>query len=146
MGSLFCVGNGEPDNDHAQEHTDATPHCRRTGLDESQDLLEKGFQLAFFILCDRSTAIHVVTYALNKLTVQHSREQKRAYWRDKYLKGRITRITRENRDALQWLIYFESESYEKKHEELGQQTLRDMIIRYVKHLVQISTPMSAFYV
>jgi hypothetical protein len=115
-------------------------------VDEREDLMEKGFQLASFILQDRSTAIRVVRDATNKLTVQHSREQKRSYWRDKHLKGRITRIVRENRDALQWLIYFEAESYEKQHEELGQQTLRDMIIRYVKHLVQISTPMSAFYV
>jgi hypothetical protein len=115
-------------------------------LDERQDLMEKGFQLAFFILHDRPTAIRVVSDAINKLTVQHDREQKRAYWRDKYLKGKITRISRENGDALQWLIYFEAENYEMEQEELGQQTLRDMIIRYVKHLMQISTPMSAFYV
>src|ERR1700736_6181374 len=108
--------------------------------------MERGFQLASFILHDRPTAIRVVSDAINKLTVQHDREQKRAYWRDKYLKGKITRISRENGDALQWLIYFEAENYEMEQEELGQQTLRDMVIRYVKHLMQISTPMSAFYV
>ena len=115
-------------------------------MDERQDLVEKGFQLASFILHDRSTAIRVVSDAINKLTVRHGREQKRSYWRDKHLKGKITRITRENGDALQWLIYFEAEGYELRQEELGQQTLQDMIIRYVKHLMQISTPMSAFYV
>ncbi len=115
-------------------------------MDECQDLLEKGFQLASFILHDRPTAIRVVGDAVNKLTVQHGREQKRAYWRDKNLKGKITRISRENGDALQWLIYYEAESYEMQQEESGQQTLQDMVIRYVKHLMQISTPMSAFYV
>jgi hypothetical protein len=115
-------------------------------VDEREDLMEKAFQLASFLLRDRSTAIGVVCDALNKLTVQRNREKKRAYWRDKYLKGKITRIARENDDALQWLIYFETESYEKQQEQLGQPTIRDMIVRYVKHLVQISTPMSAFYV
>ncbi len=115
-------------------------------MGENQDLMEKGFQLASFILHDRSTAIRVVSDAINKVNVQHSREQKRVYWRDKHLKGKITRIARENNDALQWLIYFEAESYEKAQEASGRQTLQDMVIRYVKHLVQISTPMSAFYV
>jgi hypothetical protein len=108
--------------------------------------MEKGFQLAFFILQDRSAAIRVVMNALNKRSVQHNREQKRAYWRDKHLKRKITRITRQNSDALQWLIYFESEGYEKQQEQSEEQTVRVMIIRYIKHLLQISTPMSAFYV
>ena len=114
--------------------------------DDRGDLMEKGFQLAFFILQDRSAAIRVVMNALHKLAVQHSREQKRVYWRDKHLKGKITRIARQNNDALQWLIYFESEGHEKQQEQSGERTLDVMIIRYIKHLLQISTPMSAFYV
>ncbi len=91
-------------------------------------------------------AIRVVMDALNKLELQHNREQKRAYWRDKHLKGRITRIARQNIDALQWLIYFESEAFEKAQEQSGGRGVPPMIISYIKHLLQISTPMSAFYV
>lgn len=81
--------------------------------------MQEGFQLASFILQDRPMAIRVVMDALNKLELQHNREQKRAYWRDKHLKGRITRIARQNIDALQWLIYFESEAFEKVQEQSG---------------------------
>ncbi|HEV2987797.1 MAG TPA: hypothetical protein VG759_05105 [Candidatus Angelobacter sp.] len=115
-------------------------------VEDRVDLMEKGFQLAYFILQDRSAAIRVVMDAFNKLAVQHNREQKRVYWRDKHLKGKITRISRHNTDALQWLICFECEQHEKQQEQLENQASRTMVVRYIKHLLQISTPMSAFYV
>jgi len=111
-----------------------------------EDLMEKGFQLACFIVRDRVEAIRILGNAMSKLSVQRSREKKRAYWRRQNLKHKITRIVRDDRDALQWLIYFESEQYEKQQEQLGVQTTRDMIIRYIKHLAQITTAMSSFYV
>ena len=66
-----------------------------------EDFLEKGFQLAYFIFPSRSLAIRILTGALNKLKAQRGREHRRTYWRDKYLKRGITRITREEADTLQ---------------------------------------------
>ena len=113
---------------------------------EREDLLEKGFRLAHFLFRERTTAIYVLTSAFDKLNAQHGYESKRTYWRDKYLKRRIYRISREQADVLQWLIYFESEHYERQQERLGLQTEEDLVVRYVKFLVQTTTARSSFYV
>ncbi|HYX53507.1 MAG TPA: hypothetical protein VE783_08645 [Candidatus Limnocylindrales bacterium] len=111
-----------------------------------EDLVEKGFQLAWFLYPDRQIAISILTGALNKLHVQHGLEARRSYWRDKHLKRRITRITREEADALQWLICFESEAYEKDQEQRHGASLHLLAIRYVKTLVRVTTAMSSFHV
>src|SRR5215469_9858769 len=115
-------------------------------VNRREDLLEKGFQLAYFLIPDRSIGIQILAAAMSKLKAQRSRETKRAYWRDKYLKRKITRIARNDGDLLQWLIYFEAEDYEKRQERAGEQTTRDMVVRYIKYLVQMTTAMSSFYV
>jgi hypothetical protein len=115
-------------------------------MSEYHQLLEKSLQLANFIMPDRETAIQILGNAISKLKAQRTRENKRVYWRDKHLKSKITKIIRPDEDMLQWLIYFEAEKFEKQ-QELGEEAgVRDMVIRYVKHLVQISTSMSSFYV
>jgi len=111
-----------------------------------EDLLEKGFELAHFIFPSRSDALCILTGAMNKLKAQRGREDRRSYWRDKYLKRGITRITREECDTLQWLIFFESDQYEKAHEANGAPTLRDLVVRYIKNLVRMTTAMSSFHV
>ncbi|HSM87194.1 MAG TPA: hypothetical protein VLT16_13635, partial [Candidatus Limnocylindrales bacterium] len=111
-----------------------------------EDLLEKGFQLAYFIFPSRSTAFLILSSALNKLHAQRGREARRSYWRDKHLKRGITRITREEGDALQWLIFYESDKYEKQQESDDDPSLRDMVVRYIKNLVRMTTAMSSFYV
>src|SRR5215469_892028 len=115
-------------------------------VNKREDLLEKGFQLAYFLIPDRSIAIQILAAAMSKFKAQRSRETKRAYWRDKCLKRKITRIARNDGDLLQWLIYFDAEDYEKRQERTGEQTTRDMVIRYIKCLVQMTTAMSSFYV
>lgn len=111
-----------------------------------RDLLEKGFQLAYFVFPDRQQAIRILSGALEKLSVQVGRETRRDYWRHKHLKRGITRITREQADALQWLILYESDSYEVEQESRGQQAPEHLAVRYVKSLVRSTTAMSAFYV
>lgn len=136
-----------------------------------KDLLEKGFQLAYFILPDRAAAVQVVTRAMNKLKAQRGRESRRTYWRDKHLKRGITRITRDEQDALQWLIFYEADQYEAgqlasgplqaehqqpdrlppdqheaSQEKSGQQTLRSLVVRYIVNLVRMTTAMSSFHV
>lgn len=119
---------------------------QQSGHGESQDSLERGLALAHFIFPNRATAIAILIDALNKLKARSSQERKRAYWRDKFLKRSITRITRAEEDTLQWLIYFESDSHEKAQEGMGRASERDMVVRYVKTLIRLSTGMSSFYV
>ncbi|HEY6249703.1 MAG TPA: hypothetical protein VI685_07060 [Candidatus Angelobacter sp.] len=115
-------------------------------VDEEEALQRRGLDLAYFIVADRGMAFEILSKAMNKLAAQRSRETKRAYWRDKYLKRRITRIVREECDALQWLIYFEAERYEREQERTGRHTRHDMVVRYIKYLVQATTAMSSLYV
>jgi hypothetical protein len=110
------------------------------------DLWERGLQLAHFIYPVRAVALEILRDSLTKLDVQRDREYKRGYWRDKNLKTKIRRITREQGDALQWLIYLESEPHEKCQEHAGSQTVDDMVLRYIKHLAEITTAMSSLYV
>lgn len=110
------------------------------------DLLERGFALAHFLFPQRETAIAILTGALNKLKLRSNQEHKRGYWRDKFLKHRITRISRDEEDTFQWLIYFESESHERAEEEARKASEDDMVVRYIEALMRITTGMSSFYV
>lgn len=115
-------------------------------MNAKEDLLERGFQLAYFIFPSRPQAVLILRGAINKLKAQRGRESRRAYWRDKYLKRGITRIAREEGDMLQWLIFYESDPYEKEQEESRQSLLKDMVLRYIKSLVRITSAMSSFHV
>src|SRR5579863_4196969 len=115
-------------------------------LSERGNQWEHAFQLAFFIIPDRATAFEVTGRAIEKLGSQRSRERRRIYWRGRNKKVRIRRISRPDEDTLQWLIYLESEAYEKKQEQCDDVTEIEMVIRYVKHLVQLTTGASSFYV
>jgi hypothetical protein len=110
------------------------------------DLLERGFQLAYFILPDRLAAVEILVGALEKLRVQSRRESKRLYWRDKHSDHPVRRMIRNDEDMLQWLIMFEAERYERAQEHLGKASLRSMVTWYIKHLVQVTTVLSSFYV
>ena len=113
---------------------------------EHDELLEKGFALAHFIFPHRPTAVSILIRAMNKLETQRGQESKRNYWRDKYLKRWITRVNRNDSDTLQWLIYFESDYFEKQQEQSGQHTAQDLVVRYIKNLVRMTTAMSSFHV
>jgi len=110
------------------------------------ELLQSGFQLAYFIFPDRLGAIEILVHALEKLHVRSRREMKKLYWRDKHSERPVRRIARNDIDILQWLIMSESEQYERTQERMGTPSPANMMIRYVKHLVQITTALSSFYV
>lgn len=116
------------------------------GSGGENERLEKAFQLASFIVRDRSTAISIVIGALARLKTQCNYERKRGYWRDKYLKRGITRTIRTEADTLQWLIYFESEKYERQMEREGASTDEQLVIRYIAYLVRLSSALSSFHV
>jgi hypothetical protein len=115
-------------------------------VNAKEDLLERGFQLAYFIFPSRPQAIKILSGAINKLKAQRGRENRRTYWRDKYLKRGITRISREDGDMLQWLIFHESDQYEKEQEASHGASVGDMVGRYIKSLVRMTSAMSSFHV
>jgi hypothetical protein len=112
----------------------------------SERLWERAFQLSYFILMDRSAAGECVARAIEKLAAQQSREKRRTYWRGRKKELTIRRISRPKEDTLQWLICLESEACEKEQELRGQPTEADMVVRYVKHLAQMTTGSSSFHV
>jgi hypothetical protein len=111
-----------------------------------RELLQAGFELASFILPDRSTAIDILVRALGKVRVRSRREVRRLYWRDKHAERPVRRMARSDADMLQWLIMFESEREERIQERTGTASPKGMAIRYIKHLIQITTALSSFYV
>jgi hypothetical protein len=131
---------------HAGEKGVAGPNWDATRTDAPVELLQRSFELAYFILQDRFSAINVLIRALEELRVLSRREMKRLYWRDKRGARPVRRIARSDVDLLQWLIMFESEADERAQERAGNVPLRIMAIRYVKHLVQITAALSSFYV
>jgi hypothetical protein len=112
----------------------------------SEKLWERAFQLSYFVLLDRSQARECVARALEKLAVQQSREKRRTYWRGRKSQLTIRRISRPTEDTLQWLICLESEICEKEQESQGRATEADMVVRYIKHLAQLTTVSSSFHV
>jgi hypothetical protein len=117
-----------------------------TKSDVPAELLHRGFGLAYFLIPDRVTAIDLFTRALEKIRARSRREMKRIYWRDKHAERPVRRIARSDMDMLQWLIMFEAEQDERAQERAGSISSRSMAIRYIKHLIQITTALSSFYV
>ena len=109
------------------------------------DWIEKSFQLAFFILRDRKSAIETVKRSLDQFDPQKRKERERTYWRKKHLRQRLTKVSRADSDILQWLIYAVASQYEKLQEQLGDVTAGVMLIRYVKYLVQLATGLTSFH-
>lgn len=115
-------------------------------VEVSERLWQRAFQLSYFVLRDRSSARECLARALEKLAAQRSRERRRAYWRGRKKELTIRRISRPAEDTLQWLVCLESEAWEKEQESQGQPTEADMVVRYVKHLAQMTTGNSSFHV
>lgn len=109
-------------------------------------MIKRCFELAYFIFPDRSTALEIVIDALEGVRLQCQRERKRFYWRYTHRKNPVRRISWDNSDLLQWMIMYSSEDYERVQEQAAGQSLADMVIRYIKHLVHSTTSMSSFYV
>jgi len=116
----------------------------------ADELLNRAFELAYFILGDRPASIYVAMAAMNKLKIALSNQGRRHYYtprgRSAYPASR-TKVNLSETHLLQRLVYVESELFERLLE--GQQkTLQqdDLIIRYIKHLVRITTKHNSFYV
>ena len=112
----------------------------------SEKLWERAFQLSYYVLRDRARARECVARAVEKLAAQQSREKRRAYWRGRRKELTIRRISRTAEDTLQWLTCLESEACEKEQDTQGAPTEADMVVRYIKHLAQMTTVNSSFHV
>ena len=122
----------------------------------SQQALTRAFNLAYFIHRDKQPALLIAMGALSKLEVAAAAQDKRLYYTPA---GRVpgdaghhrtrTRVAMSDLHLLQRLVYVESEPYEKKDEKAGSVARldeEDMIIRFIKHLVRITTRRNSFYV
>ena len=109
-------------------------------------MLQEAFRLAHFLFPNRSTAMAIVSRALDKIHVSRHREMKRLYQRDKHHYGPLRRIYRRDADMMQWLVMYESEQDEKAQELRSESSLPEMMKRYIKYLIQVSSSLSSFYV
>ncbi|MGB7922687.1 MAG: hypothetical protein WCF57_05525 [Pyrinomonadaceae bacterium] len=126
-------------------------------LRQTDEMLERGFLLAYFIHGDKESAIRIVVGAMNKLEVATAAQNKRHYYtpHGRSLLHRTSNDTFRNKISFsklhlfQRLIYVESEPYEAQKEQAhGPVTLSkdDMLVHYLKHLVRISLKRNSFYV
>lgn len=114
------------------------------------ELLNRAFELAYFILGDRPASIYVAMAAMDKLKTASSNQGRRLYYtptgRSAYPAAR-TKVNLSELHLLQRLVYIESELFERLIEGQRQTVQQDdLIIRYVKHLIRITTKHNSFYV
>jgi len=117
----------------------------QTTVDE---LLTRAFELAYFILGDRTIAIYVSMSAVDKLKIASTAQDRRF---DYTPIGRFThpairtKIRLSEPHLLQRLVYAESEPFERLLEGQRRSAQEDFIIRFVKHLVRITIKHNSFY-
>ncbi|MGH9823788.1 MAG: hypothetical protein ACREDR_11130 [Blastocatellia bacterium] len=122
----------------------------------SSELLTLAFRLAFFVHCDRTTALRVATEAYAKLEVAAAAQDKRLYYTpvgrsasEVVQHGQRTKVAMSEVHLLQRLVYIESDSFERDQERpphLATLDEEDMVVRFVKHLIRITTRRNSFYV
>jgi hypothetical protein len=116
----------------------------------TDDLLSRSFRLAYFILGDRTASMYLAAAAIDKLKIASAAQERRLQY---IPTGRSlapafrTRISLSRLHLLQRLIYKEAEPFERLLETQGVHAgQHDMIIRFVKHLVMVTTRRNSFYV
>jgi hypothetical protein len=111
-----------------------------------REAAERAFRLAYFIHLDRLLAVRITTQALSGLDTRIARQRKRLYY---FPRRKVrTKVSLDEMQELQRLVFWESEACEKQQEQAGCSGLggADWLIRFVKHLVAITVERSAFYV
>jgi hypothetical protein len=119
-------------------------------IDPAEELIQRAFSLAYFILGDRRAALSVARSAIEKLKTALSSQSRRTYYtptgRSSYPAGR-TKVSLNELNLLQRLVYVESEFFERLIEGEGRNTRQeDLIIRYIKHLIRVTTRHNSSYV
>lgn len=112
------------------------------------EMLTRAFELAYFILGERTIAIYAAMAAVDKLKIASTAQGRRF---DYTPVGRFTqpairtKISLSETHLLQRLVYAESEPFERLLEGQQRSLQEDMIIRFVKHLVRITIKHNSFY-
>ena len=119
----------------------------------TEESLARAFQLAYFIHGDRETALNIAAEALAKLEVAAAAQDKRLYYTPTGRAARAerfrTKVSVGELHLLQRLVYVESEPYERPAEQSPNGKSpdeEDMLIYFIKHLVQITVRRNSFYV
>ena len=121
------------------------------------EVLNKAFSLACFILGDRESAIRIVEEATARLSVTTAAQGKRLYYKptaspwisSKKAERYRNKVLFSEVHLLQRLIYVASEPAEKLKEEsfvANDAAEEQMLIHFIKHLVRITTRRNSFYV
>ena len=121
------------------------------------ELLNKAFSLACFILGSRQDAVRTVEEAMARLDVTTAAQGKRLYYKsasswmggakaDRYR----NKVLFSEVHLLQRLVYIASEPYEQPEERdsvnNGSSGEEALLIHFIKHLVRITTRRNSFYV
>jgi len=128
-----------------------------SSLSRIDELVNRAFQLAYFIHRDKTRALRIATDALTKLEVACTAQDKRLYYNptgrslgdEPRISKYRTKISMSELHLLERLVYAESEPYERHDEQSDGGNLldeEDMIIRFIKHLVRIALKRNSFYV
>src|SRR5438270_686434 len=127
------------------------------GGNERQNF-ERAFELAYSIHVNKDVAFFVAEDALDGLATMFGRQEKNRRPAERlrgFLKwGERTRPVRKTvrlseEQMLQWLVYKQSEPWERQTERgegLYLPTEEDMIVRYLEHLVFLTLRRGSFYV
>lgn len=108
--------------------------------------VERAFEVARFLHPDERVATSVVVGALARVEAARGEQQKRAYYqvgREETVRPYKLRLSTPH--LLHKLVLEESERVERASERAGDVTDRDLLIRYIKHLVLLSISHNAFY-
>jgi hypothetical protein len=112
--------------------------------------LNKAFQLALFLHGDRKIAKKIAVGAMNKLETASNAQFKRYYYtptgRADSSKVTRNRVSLNDLQLLQRLVFVESEAHEREQERAGKVCERGLLRYFIKHLVRISLKRNSFYV
>jgi hypothetical protein len=111
-------------------------------LNDKTGLFDRARTLASVIHADEVTAHSVARHALAALPGAVSAQDKRLY----YSGTRSTKVWLDRDTLLQQLVFAASDRAERADESRREVGDRDLLIRFVKHLVWISSRRNSFYV
>ncbi len=112
--------------------------------------LDKAFQLAYFLHDDRKIAKEIIVRAMNKLETASNAQFKRYYYtptgRAENSRAARSRVSMNDLQLLQRLVFVESESFEREKETAKSADELNLLTYFIKHLVRISLKRNSFYV
>lgn len=117
---------------------------------DKDEWLDKAFQLAFFLHGKREMAKRIAVNAMNKLETASNAQFKRFYYtpvgRAEHSRPTRSRVSLNDLQLLQRLVFVESESFEREEESDKKISEKNLLKFFIKHLIRISLKRNSFYV